>query len=82
MTFVLVVSFFSFSASAQTVTVNQYLMSIGIPESVIDLMPEGQKQLIYETSYGVDSSFSGFDTYDYNVNNNYELLAHSSYVFI
>lgn len=76
---IIVLLSFSFTVSAQTINVNQYLMSIGVPEGVINLMSEGQKNIIYETLYGTDSEFSGYDIYNYDLTNDLEIVSQFSF---
>lgn len=57
---------------------DSYLLSIGMPEHVIHELPEGQKQLIYETTYGEDVRYVSYEEQNYQVDDEGALMQMSA----
>lgn len=57
---------------------DSYLLSIGMPERVIHELPEGQKQLIYETTYGEDVRYVSYEEQNYQVDDEGALMQMSA----
>lgn len=65
----------SYSAFAEaSSSLDDFLLEAGVPLAIIETMPIGQKQIVFEKIGNKSAVFSGYDSKEYRLNNDGELI--------